>query len=166
MALLRSALLCLMATSATVYAEHLKVVFSAGDFSSISGPAGGNTNGHYGGFAIINDAGDAIYDNGTPDDHSPCYNTGDGRTFTIEGDCWGSPRQFKCKADFGGHPDTCEVLDGDGNSLGTGKGQTDTTFIGISIGQDASCVVEFDSDDTDQACPKDDGNGPLHVTSG
>ncbi|CAI7628840.1 unnamed protein product [Penicillium bialowiezense] len=151
MAPLRNALLALMATSATVYAEHLKVVWSSGDFSSISGPSGGNTNGHYSGFAIINDAGDAIYDQGFPDDHSPCYNTGDGREFTIEGDCWSTPRKFKCKADFGGHPDTCD-------------GQTDTTFIGIAIGQDASCVVEFDSDS--DGCPVDDGNGPLHVTSG
>lgn len=161
---LRTTLLCLMATSATVYGEHLKVVWSSGDFSTISGPAGGNTNGHYKGFAIINDAGTAIYNQGTPDDHSPCYNTGDGREFTIEGSCWSSPRKFKCKSDFGGHPSTCEVKDGDGNSLGTGKGQEDTTFIGISIGQDASCAVEFDSDS--DGCPEDDGNGPLHVTSG
>ena len=75
---LRTALLGLLATSATVHAEHLKVVWSAGDFSTISGPAGGNQNGHYAGFAIINDAGEAIYNDGTPDDHSPCYNTGDG----------------------------------------------------------------------------------------
>ncbi|KAJ5361609.1 hypothetical protein N7541_002453 [Penicillium brevicompactum] len=149
MAPLRNALLALMATSATVYAEHLKVVWSNGDFSTISGPSGGNTNGHYSGFAIINDAGDAIYDQGFPDDHSPCYNTGDGREFTIEGDCWSTPPQ---------------IQDGDGNSLGTGEGQTDTTFIGIAIGQDASCVVEFDSDS--DGCPVDDGNGPLHVTSG
>lgn len=161
---LRTALLGLLATSATVHAEHLKVVWSAGDFSTISGPAGGNQNGHYAGFAIINDAGEAIYNDGTPDDHSPCYNTGDGREFTIEGDCWNSPRTFKCKADFAGHPDTCEVKDGNGNSLGTGKGQEDTTFIGISIGQDASCVVEFESDG--DGCPVDDGNEPLHVTSG
>ncbi|KAJ5128918.1 hypothetical protein N7448_002627 [Penicillium atrosanguineum] len=161
---LRTTLVLLMASSATVYAEHLKVVWSSGDFSTISGPAGGNTNGHYSGFAIINDAGEAIYDQGFPDDHAPCYNTGDGREFTIEGDCWSTPRKFKCKADFGGHPDTCEVKDGDGNSLGTGEGQEDTTFIGIAIGQDASCVVEFESDS--DGCPVDDGNGPLHVTSG
>ncbi|BCS20294.1 uncharacterized protein APUU_20726S [Aspergillus puulaauensis] len=165
MAAIRNTVLFLLAaTTATVSAEHLKVVFSAGDFSTISGPAGGNTNGHYAGFAIINDNGDAIYNDGTPDDHSPCYNTGDGREFTIEGDCWSSPRTFKCKADFAGHPDTCEVKDADGNSLGTGKGETDTTFIGISIGQDSSCVVEFESDS--DGCPIDDGNGPLHVTSG
>lgn len=158
--------LYMLAAAAPIYAEHLKVVWSAGDFSTISGPAGGNQNGHYSGFAIINDAGDAIYDQGFPDDHSPCYNTGDGRTFTIEGDCWATPRKFHCKADFAGHPDSCAVQDGDGNELGSGDGQTDTNFIGIAIGQDASCVVEFESDDTDTACPKDDGNGPLHVTSG
>lgn len=159
---LRSTLLGLVATSATVYAEHLKVVFSSGSFSSISGPAGGNTNGHYNGFAIINDAGEAIYNDGTPYDHVPCYNTDGGRTFTIEGDCWDTPRTFHCLADFGGSPESCEVKDGDGNSLGTGEGQSDTTFIGIAIGVDASCVIEFDSDG--DGCPVDDGNGPLHAT--
>ncbi|KAJ5666929.1 hypothetical protein N7462_011338 [Penicillium macrosclerotiorum] len=159
-----TALLLLAATSATVYAEHLKVVWSAGDFSTISGPAGGNTNGHYAGFAIINDAGEAIYNDGFPADHSPCYNTDGGREFTIEGACWSTARKFKCLADFAGHSQDCEVKDGDGNSLGTGEGQTDTIFIDIAIGQDASCVVEFESDS--DGCPVDDGNGPLHVTSG
>ncbi|OQD68466.1 hypothetical protein PENDEC_c035G03563 [Penicillium decumbens] len=163
MAPLRTALLFLMASSATVYAEHLRVVWSDGDFSTISGPAGGNTNGHYSGFAIINDKGEAIYDQAYPDQHAPCYQHG-GREFTIEGDCWNTPRKFKCVADFGGHPESCEVKDGDGNSLGTGDGKTDTEFIGIAIGQSASCVVEFDSDG--DGCPVDDGNGPLHVTSG
>lgn len=161
---LRTVLLGLVVTSAAVSAEHLKVFWSAGDFSTISGPAGGSQSGHYAGFAIINDKGEAIYNQSTPDNHSPCYNTGDGREFTIEGDCWNSARKFHCKADFVGHPDTCEVKDGDGNSLGKGDGQTDTTFIGISIGMDASCVVEFESDGDN--CPEDDGNGPLHVTSG
>ncbi|OQD68856.1 hypothetical protein PENDEC_c030G02230 [Penicillium decumbens] len=161
---LRTALLFLAASSATVFAEHLRVVWSAGDFSTISGPAGGNTNGHYSGFAIINDKNEAIYNQGTPDDHAPCYNTGDGREFTIEGSCWKSPRIFKCKADFAGHPDTCEVKDADGNSLGSANGVTDTQDIGIPIGQDSSCVVEFDSDS--DGCPVDNGDGPLHVTSG
>ncbi|KAL4807225.1 hypothetical protein BDV18DRAFT_159444 [Aspergillus unguis] len=162
MAFLKTALLALAATT-YVSAEHLKVVFSAGDFSTISGPNGGNTNGHYSGFAIVRDDGTAIYNDGSPNDHSPCYNTDGGRTFKIEGDCWASPRVFFCEADFAGHPETCEVRDADGNVLGSGEGQTDTDFIGIAIGQDSSCVVEFDSDDAG-TCPEDDGNGPLHVT--
>jgi hypothetical protein len=101
MAPLRNALLCLMATSVTVYAEHLKVVWSSGDFSKISGPAGGNTNGNYSGFAIIKDAGDAIYDRGFPDDHSPCYNTGDSRELTIEGDCWSTPASSSARTSLG-----------------------------------------------------------------
>ncbi|KAJ5514939.1 hypothetical protein N7463_004491 [Penicillium fimorum] len=161
---LRSALLCLTATSATVYAERLRVVWSSGGFSSISGPAGGSTSGQFEGFAILNEAGQAIFNQADPADHSPCYNTDDGREFTIEGDCWATPRKFKCKGNFGGHPETCEVKDGNGNSLGTGEGHTDTTFIGIAIGQDGSCVVEFDSDS--DGCPVDDVNSPLHVTSG
>ena len=163
MAPLRNTLLFLMASSATVYAEHLKAVWSSGSFSTVSGPSG-NENGGYSGFAILNDAGEAVYDQPYPDDHAPCYNTGGGREFTIEGDCWSTARKFKCLSDFGGSPQNCEVKDADGNSLGTGDGKTDTTFIGIAIGQDASCVVEFDSDGSD--CPVDNGNGPLGVTSG
>lgn len=162
MAPLRTALLFLMASSATVYAEHLKAVWSSGGFSTVAGTSG-NENGHYSGFAILNDAGEAVYDQAYPDDHAPCY-TGDGREFTIEGDCWSTARKFKCVAAFDGNPDNCEVKDANGNSLGTGDGKTDTTFIGIAIGQDSTCVVEFDSDGSD--CPVDNGNGPLHVTSG
>jgi hypothetical protein len=47
--------------------------------------------------------------------------------------------------------------------LRTGEGMSDTTLIGISFRTDATCVVEFESDDASE-CPVDDGNGPLHVT--
>ncbi|KAL4865218.1 hypothetical protein BDV12DRAFT_188325 [Aspergillus spectabilis] len=152
---LRNTILFLLAAaSLTVHAERLKAVFSSGTFSTISGPAGGSSSGGYNGFAIIRENGEAIYNDGTPAEHVPCRNVDDGRTFTIEGDCWASPRQFYCMSDFGGQPETCRVLDGSGA----------TTFIGISIGMDATCVVEFDSDDSG-TCPVDDGNGPLHVTS-
>lgn len=161
---LRNTFFSLLAASATTSAEHLRVVFSSGSFSSISGPAGGNTNGHYNGFAILNDNGDAIYGDSTPYDHVPCFNTDRGRTFTIEGDCWDTPRTFHCLTDFGGSPESCDVSDGSGNLLGSASGESDTTFIGIAIGIDASCVVGFDSDGP--GCPIDDGNGPLHVTSG
>lgn len=56
------------------------------------------------------------------------------------------------------------MKDSGDNSLGSGDGQTDTTFIGISIGTDASCVVEFDTNGP--GCPVDEGDGPLSVTSG
>ncbi|KAL5333383.1 hypothetical protein BJX70DRAFT_403619 [Aspergillus crustosus] len=135
---------------ALVSAEHLRVVFSNGAFSSIAN----------------NDAGDAIYDDGTPKDHSPCFHQEGGRTFTIGGDCWTTTRTFNCEAAFDGSPDNCAVSDENGNVLGSGVGQESTTFIGIAIGVDASCVVEFDSDDSGDGCPVDDGNGPLHVTSG
>ncbi|KAL4992933.1 hypothetical protein BDV10DRAFT_200212 [Aspergillus recurvatus] len=148
--------LALLATTAT--AEHLKVVFSSGSFSAI-----GDQSAHYSSFAIIRDNGEAIYDDGYPGDRAPCFNTDGGRTFQIEGDCWASGRQFHCLSDFGGSPKNCDVRDANGNVLGTGVGQKDTNFIGISIGLDASCVVEFDSEDAGN-CPVDDGNGPLHVT--
>ncbi|KAJ5458018.1 hypothetical protein N7475_009406 [Penicillium sp. IBT 31633x] len=143
---LRDTLLCLMAISSTIYAERLRV------------------HGHGKGFGIFNEAGELIYDQNHPDDHSPCFNTGDGREFTIEGDCWATPRKFKCKSSFAGTPETCEVKDGDGNSLGTGEGGTDVNSIGIAVTTTGSCAIEFDSDS--DGCPVDDGNGPLHVTSG
>ncbi|KAL4753505.1 hypothetical protein BDW72DRAFT_210028 [Aspergillus terricola var. indicus] len=148
--------LTLLATTTT--AERLRVVWSSGSFSAI-----GDQTGNYDSFAIIRENGEAIYNDGSPKDKSPCFNTGGGRTFQIEGDCWASGRQFHCLSDFGGSPTNCDVRDANGNVLGTGVGQKDTTFIGISIGIDASCVVEFDSDDAGH-CPVDDGHGPLHVT--
>ena len=93
---LRASLLLLAAATSTVVSgERLKAVWSAGDFSTISGPTG-NESGHFKRFAIFDEAGKAIYNEPYPDDHSPCYNTGDGREFTIEGtkfalDCdWGA----------------------------------------------------------------------------
>ncbi|KAL4928047.1 uncharacterized protein BDV17DRAFT_298778 [Aspergillus undulatus] len=167
MASLVSSLVFLLAASAPATAEHLKVVWSQGSFSTITGTNGeGGGAGSFKGFGIFNEAGTVIYDQAYPDDHSPCYNTGDGRTFTIEGDCWASPRQFYCMSDFAGFPETCKVLDASGNVLAEGSGQTNTEFIGIAIGQDGSCVLEFDSEDNGTTCPEDTGNGPLHVTSG
>lgn len=161
---LRASLLLLAAATSTVVSgERLKAVWSAGDFSTISGPTG-NESGHFKRFAIFDSAGKAIYSQPYPGDHSPCYNKGDGREFTIEGDCWDTARKFKCKSDFGAHPEYCEVKDKDGKSLGTGEGKSNTEFIGIAIGMSGACVVEFDA--KSHNCPEDDGNGPLHVTSG
>lgn len=159
---LRNTLISLAAVSfsTNAYAAHLKVAWSNGGFSTISGPGAGNENGHYSGFAVINDAGEAVYDSDYPDDHAPCYSTGDGREFNLEGGCWKNPRKFKCKSNLAGNPQSCEVLDKDGNSLAKGEGKTDTTFIGIAIGQDSTCVVEFDTDE-DEDCPKD---SDLHVS--
>lgn len=90
-------------TSATVSAEHLKVVFSSGSFSAI----GSST---------------VIYDS-YPNDHSPCYNTENGCNFTIEGDCWNTPCVFHCLSDNLGGPKEYEVRDADGNVLGTSEGE-------------------------------------------
>ncbi|KAL1583991.1 hypothetical protein WHR41_07441 [Cladosporium halotolerans] len=159
---IKSAFFALAAAAVTVQAEHLRVVWSAGSFSTIPGPSGGSESGHYSGFAIIRDDGEAIYDEGYPYGYSPCFNTGGGREFAIEGDCWDSQFRFHCEADFGGSPESCAVKDASGNVLGEGTGQSDIDFIGIAIGIDASCVVEFESDGG--GCPVDNGNGPLHAT--
>lgn len=151
--------------STTAVAEHLRAVWSSGDFSTISGPSGGSQSGHSHGFTILKDDGTAIYSQGYPGDHAPCYNVDDGREFTLGNDpCWKSVRKFKCKSEFSGAPGSCEVKDKDGNSLGTGEGKTDTTFIGIAIAQDSACVVEFNTDD-DENCPADADNN-LDVTEG
>lgn len=159
----QSIFLALVASAATAQAEHLRVVWSSGTFSTITGPKGnGGGSGYSTGFAILRDDGEAIYEEDNPYGYSPCFNTGGGREFAIEGDCWDSQFRFHCESDFGGLPDSCAVKDADGNLLGEGDGQKDTTFIGISIGMDASCVIEFESDGG--GCPIDDGNGPLSAT--
>ncbi|KAJ4256089.1 hypothetical protein NW762_009165 [Fusarium torreyae] len=150
--------------SSTAIAEHLRAVWSSGGFSTVSGPSG-NENGHYTGFAILNDDGVAIYTKAYPDNHAPCYSTGSGREFTLGNDpCWNQVRKFRCRCSLAGNPEACEVKDKDGNSLGTSEGKTDTTFIGIAIAQDATCVVEFDTEDG-ETCPKDEENN-LGVTEG
>ncbi|KAL4879988.1 hypothetical protein BJY04DRAFT_219790 [Aspergillus karnatakaensis] len=146
----------LAATSTTVSAEHLRAAFSTGGFSGIGGT------GYYMGFAIIRDNGDAIYNDGTPNDHSPCFETDGGRFFTIGGSCWNTTRTFHCLSNVD-EVRTCSVDDENGNVLSEGTGMSDTTWIGISVGIDSTCVVEFESDDASE-CPVDDGNGPLHVT--
>jgi hypothetical protein len=163
----RNILFSLLAASlsSTAVAEHLRAVWSQGDFSTISGPGTSNEHGHTSGFTILKDDGTAIYSQAYPDNHAPCYSTGDGREFTLGNDpCWGSVRKFKCKAKFSGDPESCEVKDKDGNSLGTGEGKTDTTFIGIAIAQDSACVVEFNTEDGED-CPADEENN-LGVTEG
>ncbi|KAJ5355566.1 hypothetical protein N7517_010175 [Penicillium concentricum] len=157
---LRATLLCLMATSATVHGERLRAVWSSGSFSSMSGSQGGSQSGHYDGFAILNTAGDAIYTTSYPGDHSPCQHY-DGRLFTLEGDCWNKALQFWCRADFGGSPEKCEVRNDKGIAIGRGDGMSDTKFIGIAIGKDASCAIEFDSDSA--GCPVSEGEGPFRV---
>ncbi|KAL4745488.1 hypothetical protein BDW72DRAFT_198591 [Aspergillus terricola var. indicus] len=154
---LRAIVLNLTLLASAASAERLRAVWSSGSFSTI-----GDNSGKYDGFAIVRENGEAIYNTETPNGKTPCANTGGGRIYQIEGDCWNSGRQFHCESDFGGHPETCDVRDADGNTLGEATAQTDTTWIGISIGMEATCVVEFDSDDASH-CPVDDGNGPLHV---
>ncbi|KAL4769104.1 hypothetical protein BDW60DRAFT_225242 [Aspergillus nidulans var. acristatus] len=118
----------------TASAERLKAVWSSGSFSTI-----GDQGGSYHGFK-----------------HQW------GHIFQIEGDCWNTGRQFHCLSTFDSKPQNCDVRDQDGNTMGEAAAQRDTTWIGISIGMEATCVVESYSDDASH-CPVDDGNGPLHV---
>ncbi|KAL2815045.1 ankyrin repeat-containing domain protein [Aspergillus cavernicola] len=122
-----------------VSAETLRAIWSSGSFSTISGPGGGNGHGYDSGFAILNENGDAVYDKGE---------------LRLEKRlCWDTPRKFHC-----------EVWDGDGNSLGKSEGKTETNFIGIAIGQDSTCVVEFEADG--EGCPAlgDDEDSEIHFT--
>jgi hypothetical protein len=157
---LQSIALALAASFTLAQAEHLRVVWSGGNFGAIGGPGGGGESGGYDSFAIIRDDGEAVYTDANPGNYAPCF-LGDGRTFEICGDCWDSCFRFKCQADFGGQPDSCEVQDGSGVAIQTGSAMTDTEFIGIAIGIESTCVVEFESDGG--GCPVDDGNGPLHA---
>lgn len=162
----QSILLTLVASTATlVQSEHLRVVWSSGAYSAITGPKGnGGGSGHTAGFAIFNDDGDAIYEQANPYGYSPCFSTGDGREFGIDGDCWDTQFNFHCKANFDGSPGDCAVKDTNGNVLGSGEGQTDTKFIGIAIGQDSTCVVEFDS--SGSGCPVYDPDNAALLATG
>jgi hypothetical protein len=159
---LRSIALALAASFALAQAEHLRVVWSAGTWGAIDPPSGGGQNGHYDDFAIIRDDNEPVYTDKAPGGYSSCFHTDGGRTFEICGDCWDSCFRFHCEASLGGHPRSCAVQDGSVNVINEGTGMTDTDFIGIAIGIDATCVVEFESDGP--GCPIDDGNGPLHGT--
>lgn len=150
----------LLSTGA-VAKQSLQVVWSSGHFSTISGPSG-NEVGHDSGFAITDDKGHNLYSSGFPSDHAPCYNTGNGRTFTMSSSCFKAPRKFKCKADFGGNPKTCEVQDSKSNVLASGKGNVKDKFIGIAISQSGSCGVKFDLED-DEHC---DDKATFKVVSG
>ncbi|KAF4986286.1 hypothetical protein FDECE_16029 [Fusarium decemcellulare] len=123
--------------------QSLQVVWSSGAFETISGPGGGNEIGHDSGFAITDADGVELYSAAYPGDHAPCYNTGDGRTFTLTSTCWSRERKFKCKAKFDGNPDTCSVLDSSDNTLAEGTGDSHITFIGIAISSEGSCGVSF-----------------------
>jgi len=158
---LHSIALALAASFTLAQAEHLRVVWSAGTYGAIGAPGGSGENGHYDDFAIIRDDGEPVYTESYPYGYAPCFSTGDGRTFEICGDCWDSCFRFKCESNLAGHPDSCEVQDGSGGVIDSNSAMTDTDFIGIAIGIDATCVVEFESDGG--GCPVDEGNGPLHA---
>lgn len=153
----KNALLVLVTAAATAQAERLRVVWSAGSFSAMAGPKGaGGGSGYKTGFAIINEDGEAIYDEDYPYDYAPCFQN-DGRDFEIVGECWDSYSfMFHCVADFGGNPESCAVKDWEGNVLAEGESGSGTDFKGISINTGGACVAEFESDGP--GCPADDND--------
>lgn len=133
----------LAAASVATANQFLQVVWSTGHFSTIAPPSGGNMYGHDSGFAITDAQGNELWSAAFPGDHDPCYNTGGGRTFTLDSTCWRRPRQFRCEATAGGNPKNCEVYDIAGNSIVSAEGNTETHFIGIALAQDGSCGFTF-----------------------
>lgn len=136
-----SALVVLAAT--VVHAEQtINVIFSSGEFSTLSGPSGlGNEASHSAGFALIDQDGKTIYEAPYPDDYRPCFS--DGRTFSVDMPCFAEPRTFYCKSDFGGKPEHCSVAGAAGNLIMEADGDSETTFIGIAIAIDGKCAVQF-----------------------
>ncbi|KAF5536674.1 hypothetical protein FNAPI_11666 [Fusarium napiforme] len=106
----------LAALTSPAFIEHLRIVWSKGDFSTISGPNGGNQNSHWSNFALIDKNGDAIFTEAYPGGYVACQ-IDVGREFAIEGICWSAPRKFLCISNIAGNPQSCEVKDNDGNSL-------------------------------------------------
>ncbi|KPM44947.1 hypothetical protein AK830_g1665 [Neonectria ditissima] len=145
-----------MLASTSTAIQVINVVWSTTGFSTISGPSG-NENSHASGFSLIDQDGNTIYSNDYPGDYAPCQ--GNGHTFTLSGGCFAAGQQyeFECTSKFDGSPESCQVLDSSSNVLGSAKGNEDTTFIGISIGQDGYCGTSFGLGENVQCLPDSEG---------
>lgn len=126
--------------------QKINAVWSSTSFSTISGPAGGES--HFGsGFALIKEDGTEIWSSKTVNGDDPCKNIGDGTIFSLTDGCFDGEFRFKCVSDFGGAPKDCSVLDKFAKEINSGIGGTDTHFIGIAIGQDGHCGTSFELKD-------------------
>lgn len=152
---LKAVLLGMFASTAASI-QVINAVWAVGGFSTISGPSG-NENGHSGGFSLIDQDGNTIYENSAPNDYSACQ--GNTYTFTLSGGCFGSGQQyeFACSADFDGTPEHCAVLDSSSNELASADGNTDTNFIGIAISVDGYCGVSFALGENVSCLPDSEG---------
>ncbi|CVL06830.1 uncharacterized protein FMAN_11926 [Fusarium mangiferae] len=104
--------------------------------------------------------GDAIFTEAYPDGYAASQ-IDDGREFAIEGICWSASRKFLCVSNIAGNPQSCEVKDNNGNSLGKAEENTKWDFIGIAIGSTGGCVVEIDTEDSRP--PMGEDGTDLHV---
>ncbi|OQE19936.1 hypothetical protein PENSTE_c014G07793 [Penicillium steckii] len=126
--------------------QVINAVWSSTAFNTISGPSGSETS--YGeGFALIKDDGTEIWSTKEIDGGTGCMGIGDGTIFSLTDGCFEGEFRFKCKSAFDGHPKDCSVLDKFANEINSGIGGVDTSFIGISIGQDGHCGTSFELKD-------------------
>lgn len=121
--------------------QTINVIWSTGDFSTLSGPGGTNQIGHSTGFVLTDLDGNTIYSNEYPNDYRPCAL--EGHTFTLTDGCFGDVEyKFRC-ASKNGTPQSCEVLDSGDHVIASGEGDRDTDFFGIGIAQTGYCGTSF-----------------------
>lgn len=119
-------------------ANNLNFIYSHGDFSTISGPAGGNTYGHQGGFTLTDADGKELWSTRDIKGYDTCIHVTGGKDFGLKSTCWEGTYNFHCWSGFSGNPNTCWARDAD-NIQWDGEADDSTTFIGIAIAQNGWC---------------------------
>ncbi|KAL4900979.1 hypothetical protein BDW74DRAFT_89434 [Aspergillus multicolor] len=139
--------LCALASTGMAVSNTINFVYSASSFSGIQNSG----NSYSEGFNLIDGDGNVLYNSDYPDGYSPCMS--DSNNIKITSDCWSGTYTFRCTSAFDGSPESCSVVDADGNET-TGEADESLSFTGISAGIDGTCggVITTDSD---AACSSD-----------
>ncbi|KAK5945886.1 hypothetical protein PMZ80_000024 [Knufia obscura] len=107
---------------------------------------GGSQITHGGGFSLIDDHGNVIYNDDSPANQSPCLTNDASRaTFILSGSCFGEHGYaFSCRAGFSGNPELCRVETEDQSVLlGEAEGNEDADFYGIFATNEGYCGLSF-----------------------
>lgn len=136
-------LLSALLASPSLAGQKVLATWSGTNFNTISGPGGSGTANHDGGFHLLDEDGKDIYNAKSPDGYVACAHVG--QKFRLDGGCLkDAVYTFSCNAGPTGIPKDCEVLDGEGGSLGKAKAESGTDFFGLGIADGGVCKVQFE----------------------